>query len=280
MKDEIAWKEHEVHNTSSYDNHNKESHDEEEDAEDDKAYVFDFFGKDDAYETLDLEFSGLPVLSLRGQLECPSSTGLGMWKGADVLCDYLVSTQLVAKKRVLELGAGVGLCSLVAYHLGASRVLCTDGDSTVLRNLRYNICRNVATRTTMKSFPDDDDDKEEMKDEASPEMNHNVPTTASSSRISSHQLIWGRNLDTFVQEFGRHDVLLAADCIYMTTSLQPLWDTVDRLLEPAGVFLYVNLCASQAPMEKVLHVATDHGFTWTLEGDTQEVYVFQKSQEL
>ena len=57
--------------------------------------------------------------------------------------DYLLEHPTLLKdKYIVELGAGVGLCGIVAHKLGAKRVLLTDGDKTVLKNLRYNVQRN------------------------------------------------------------------------------------------------------------------------------------------
>ena len=41
----------------------------------------------------------------------------------------------------MELGAGLGLCSIVAHRMGL-RVVATDGDESVLSSLRRNACRN------------------------------------------------------------------------------------------------------------------------------------------
>lgn len=40
---------------------------------------------------------------------------------------------LIRGKRVLELGAGLGMTSIAASLLGASRVIITDGDDELLR---------------------------------------------------------------------------------------------------------------------------------------------------
>jgi len=43
----------------------------------------------------------------------------------------------------MELGAGLGLCGLVAHKHGACPVMLTDGDSDTLKNMRSDIALNV-----------------------------------------------------------------------------------------------------------------------------------------
>ena len=57
------------------------------------------------------------------------STGAGVWECSEVLSAYLAARpELCRGRRVLELGAGCGLCSMVASLGGAARVVATDGD--------------------------------------------------------------------------------------------------------------------------------------------------------
>ncbi|GLI61473.1 hypothetical protein VaNZ11_003870 [Volvox africanus] len=65
--------------------------------------------------------------------------GLGakVWMVAHMLCLELASNrELVAGKRVLELGSGCGVCGLAAAALGAGHVVLSDVEGPVLRNLR------------------------------------------------------------------------------------------------------------------------------------------------
>ncbi|KAJ1446259.1 putative methyltransferase-domain-containing protein [Pelagophyceae sp. CCMP2097] len=73
------------------------------------------------------------------------STGTGVWECAEVLSSYLADTapSLAAGQRVLELGAGCGLCSIVAAAAGAQRVVTTDGDEGVLRHLEVILDANT-----------------------------------------------------------------------------------------------------------------------------------------
>jgi len=253
-----------------------------EEEEEDKSFVFDLFATPDKkYEIMELNFSNMPTFHLRGQLECSNSTGLGMWKGADVMCDFLTSrkgtssnatrttTTLntrapwcgVARKRVLELGAGVGLCSLVALYLGATKVCCTDGDSNVLENLRYNISQNVDPQQHSK----------EKKSGSSQQL---------TEKISVHQLIWGHHLDEFMEAHGPFDVIIATDCVYITASLRPLWQTVHSLLDKNGVFVFANECASQASLEEILGVAREFDFYWDQAGQDEKVHLFSKTKKM
>ena len=64
-------------------------------------------------------------------------TGLAkVWPASVVLCRWLADhSAQVAGKRVLELGAGTGLPSLLCARLGARRVVATDGTEAVVERL-------------------------------------------------------------------------------------------------------------------------------------------------
>ena len=71
--------------------------------------------------------------------------GLQVWRGALLLADYILSNpDLFKDKTVLELGAGVGLTSIVASFL-ADKVICTDVDvEGILKLISKNFLRNSA----------------------------------------------------------------------------------------------------------------------------------------
>ncbi|CAF0824088.1 unnamed protein product [Adineta ricciae] len=74
--------------------------------------------------------------------------GYQLWNGCLLLCDYLLTNLNRFRNRiVLELGAGVGLCTVLASRF-AAKVISTDYDSDLLEIIRENvrlnegICRN------------------------------------------------------------------------------------------------------------------------------------------
>ncbi|NTW83716.1 MAG: methyltransferase domain-containing protein [Chlorobiaceae bacterium] len=64
-----------------------------------------------------------------------------IWPSAVTLSNFIADELDMENKRVIEIGAGVGLVSLVAASKGAS-VLATDYSSEALRFVRYNAWKN------------------------------------------------------------------------------------------------------------------------------------------
>jgi len=151
------------------------------------------------------------------------STGLTLWRASHRLCDFLLlddyAREYIHEKRVLELGAGLGLCGILAHllqprPLSSSSLILTDGDTNTLEYTRKNIQRNCA-----KHCGD--------------------ATSTTSSKIACHQLIWGPSFaETFRSEHGTFDTIMGSDIIYVEQLLEPLWATVATLLsKPNGRFL-------------------------------------------
>ena len=181
------------------------------------------------------------TIVLRGKSLISQSTGLALWTCSQILCGYLLDNpHHVKDKCVLELGAGLGLCGIVAHHLGASRVLTTDGDVNVLENLRYNIKLNSS------------------QSGSSDENNTNV---VAQSVISCPQLVWGKELHEFEQVHGQQNVIVGADIFYAPENIDPIWQTVDKLLKPDGSFL-LAFCPHKVSIGKVLDKARQFGFSW------------------
>lgn len=132
-----------------------------------------------------------------------NQVGLKLWEACFVLADYLLACtpECVQGKRVVELGAGVGLLGLIArFCLGARRVTLTDVDPEVLRFLRHNVQANEGLVGNMGGGVN------EAEDEA--------------SSIEVAALDWADTADYQGLLLGREgeedgpSVILAADCIY------------------------------------------------------------------
>jgi predicted nicotinamide N-methyase len=52
------------------------------------------------------------------------------------------NTNTIQQKNVLELGAGLGLCGILAYYLQAANVVLTDVDTDALKFMRANVATN------------------------------------------------------------------------------------------------------------------------------------------
>jgi hypothetical protein len=166
------------------------------------------------------------TLSIRYRGESSNSTGLGVWSGAELMARFIVENpSLIGGKNVVELGAGTGLCSLLAHTvLGAHHVTATDGDTDVLTNLRYNIRRNIihgdnignavvtdTTSSTDEGKDDDDDDDNAMNDlhfvqndddDGTERTNDTHRTATSRKKLDCRQLIWGRTTARrFLEEY-------------------------------------------------------------------------------
>uniref|UniRef100_A0A8C4W631 Methyltransferase 21C, AARS1 lysine n=1 Tax=Gopherus evgoodei TaxID=1825980 RepID=A0A8C4W631_9SAUR len=126
------------------------------------------------------------------------------------LSQYLESNQQeinLKDKKVLEIGAGTGLVSIVASILGAY-VTATDLPE-VLENLKLNISRNTQNMNTHQ-----------------PEV---------------RKLVWGEDLnEDFPKSTHHYDFILASDVVYHHTSLDPLLTTMAYLCQPGTVLLWAN----------------------------------------
>jgi predicted nicotinamide N-methyase len=265
---------------------NQQERDVDEGKQDEEECGFDIFKDPDPFHVFDFTFQvfkaskaddhGEEEETASGSIQQPNinihirgykteadqvwkSTGLTLWRAAEHLCQYMVQhSELIQGKRVVELGAGLGLCGILAHRLGGSSVCITDGDSDALVHLRDNVNRN---RTT--SGADDE-----------------------GTEVSAHQLIWGKETtDTFLKRQGNQtfDVMIASDIIYARVIVEPLWETVDILLNqdnPQAIFI-MAYAKRQVPVsiEFVLEYADKAGFLHELVDTHPEgiwVYVFRR----
>jgi len=131
------------------------------------------------------------------------------------------------------------------YHLKAAKVVLTDGDTDTLENLRRNVQSNCADTQT----------------------------------VLCRQLVWGRNVESFVKNIGHFDTILGSDIIYVEEILEPLWQTVDQVLAANGSFL-LAYARRNVSIDLVLAEATKHGFVWETPKEAEGVFVFTRTTEV
>jgi len=240
-----------------------------EDEEEERPW--DPFADPDPTQSFDFEFQykdSSIVISLEGYKadsdESWQSTGLTLWKASHILNDYLLKHASAWKgKNLLELGAGLGVCSILVQRIlvtstsdsDIQSTLCvTDGDTEALPVLRDNV-------------------------------QVNCPSQEQHS-ISCHQLLWGRETsDLFGQKHGSFDVIYASDIVYAPSILKPLWETIDVLLKSDGMFV-LAFCRRKVPVqvENVLQAAKESGFTHDCvmkkEKDGVYLYVFRRESSV
>jgi Lysine methyltransferase len=170
----------------------------------------------------------------------------------------------------------MGLCGILASHLGAARVLLTDGDTDALAQLRRNVQANcVCARDAA-----DNDDKSS--------------SNSHKKNVTCRQLVWGRNLDSFVSEHGVFDVVLGSDIIYVPEIIEPLFETIERILmnrpddddgdahhDPPPTFI-LAYARRNVPIDLVLDHAKQRGFVWTCPDNesAEGVFCFQRASSL
>jgi len=168
------------------------------------------------------------------------STGLTVWKAAQFLGDYQCQSQ--HSGRILELGAGLGLNGMLAHCLDpTATVIITDGDSNVLEFLQKNLEKN--------------------------KLNDNV---------SCRQLLWGGDTcEKLLKVEDSFDYIIASDIVYAASIIKPLWETVDTLLTPNGVFV-LAFAKRKVPVAILDVLDAGVGFESTcVRQDGDEIFVYE-----
>ncbi|KAM5287761.1 protein-lysine methyltransferase METTL21C [Ctenodactylus gundi] len=142
--------------------------------------------------------------------ESIESFGAVVWPGATALCQYLeehTKELNLQDAKILEIGAGPGLVSIVASILGA-QVTATDLPD-VVGNLQYNLLRN-----TLRCSP-------------------HLPEVK--------ELVWGQDLEQhFPKSAFHYDYVLASDVVYHHYFLDKLLTTMVYLSQPGTVVIWAN----------------------------------------
>jgi len=158
-------------------------------------------------------------------------TGLKIWPGADLLCRFLYQRrEWLQGKRVLELGAGVGLVGLFAAALGCSSVLLTDVCELSLRCLQKNIQANCVL---------------------------NVDVHCCSLR-------WGQSSENVETKISKtYDLIIGSEVIYNQNCVEQLFETVENHLEQTNEAMFVvsHLSRFEATEKILWSRCQQHGFS-------------------
>jgi predicted nicotinamide N-methyase len=84
-----------------------------------------------------------------GQMNVPPPFWAFAWAGGQAISRYLLDhPEMVAGRRVLDLGAGSGLCAIAALRAGAASALAADVDGLAVEAVALNAAANGVTVET------------------------------------------------------------------------------------------------------------------------------------
>jgi len=208
---------------------------------------FDIKEKEDAFEYSFGEGEAEVQVLLHGLKkelgQTLSSTGLTMWRAAEELARLVFEQkEMFEDCSVLELGAGLGLCGILAAKVGRpKKVVLTDGCPETCERLRQNIEANGPY-------------EQQGGQALQPEV---------------EQLWWGQHQEFCDKNPLGFDIILAADVIYEDEAVVPLITTAQDILkiskhaspskEPVFVLAFARRNVS---IDSVLTEAENIGLTW------------------
>jgi len=170
-------------------------------------------------------------------------TGRVAWRALPTLCAYLASStgqRLVReRRRVLELGAGLGTPGLLCWRSGAAlETTTTDGNKEVVDDLKRSIEMNQAR------------------------VGHALDALGS---IEARELAWGSKMggDGRASRRASAPLVIASDVVYSERSAREVLECVDGMLEEGGIFI-LGYVSRWWYVDRALHEAlTDGGWSTT-----------------
>lgn len=199
-------------------------------------------------------FSDLPRVVINQDFVSIEGTGGAVWRSSIQFSEFVCSEEgrcclPLEGKSLLEVGSGLGLGAIVAWHLGASPVVATDTDSengplaTLARNIAENCGRAASARTDSGRGPRhaacgwplgdmaagaQPRHAPEPRNERGPRMLSAATGFSPPPRVQS--LRWGdrAQLAEAVASYGGFgpDVVLACDVAFDASALQALVETL------------------------------------------------------
>ncbi|ORX64279.1 hypothetical protein BCR32DRAFT_273162 [Anaeromyces robustus] len=180
------------------------------------------------------------------------TTGLRTWEASLRLSEYFIQNPKICKnKNIIELGAGIGLLSLICAKLGAKTVLATDVNCDVLQRLQQNIEANQLLL-----------EKE----------NCTIPKV--------EKLDWNEKyLD--MSEYKNLDLIICADVIYNPENIEPLVNILSIFLKaiPLITIILCNPLRQQSTYDLFLEQLNKHNITIHIELIDQVPMIFYHDEE-
>ncbi|CAG9318914.1 unnamed protein product [Blepharisma stoltei] len=168
-------------------------------------------------------------------------TGQILWPGAIALSNYFINhSECISGKEVIELGAGSGFCGLVASRF-CSKIVFTDGIDVVVNLLEKNKQFSTCNAEVCKI------DWDEENNLACLEEKH-LPI--------------------------KYSIIIGAECIYGIHSIEPLFRTVEKLLENDGRFILCYVVRARNVYEELLKISEAKGFARELLQNDKNIYIF------
>uniref|UniRef100_A0A804RGX9 S-adenosyl-L-methionine-dependent methyltransferase superfamily protein n=1 Tax=Zea mays TaxID=4577 RepID=A0A804RGX9_MAIZE len=156
-------------------------------------------------------------VSVVARLSCSSNmlegdTGCSIWPSSLFLSEFVLSyPKIFSTKCCFELGSGVGLVGICLNHVGASKVILTDGDPCTLRNMKENM--------ELNNLCIEQEDSRALKE--------------SKNKVECKYLSWEEVSESDLWGY-QPDVVLGADIIYDPVCVPHLVRVLSMLLRRDG----------------------------------------------
>jgi len=181
--------------------------------------------------SLDKECNNIIKLLEDKSMISKGTTGLRTWEASLRLSEYfLQKPELCRGKNIIELGAGIGLLSLICAKLGAKSVIATDVNPDVIERLNLNI-----------------------------ESNRNILNKENLTIPQARKLDWNeKNLD--ITLYNCLDLIICADVIYNPENIEPLVNILSLFLNaiPSITIILCNPLRQQSTYDLFLEQLSLH----------------------
>jgi predicted nicotinamide N-methyase len=223
-----------------------------------------------------ISYGGHDIIIKEGALG--DGVGAKLWLVARVMCREMSNhADMVCDKDVLEIGAGVGACGLLASKLGARSVVLSDYVDTLLLNLRDVLPLNAGTGHKGSNETEEVEDIYNVSVAKGKDLN--LPTRESewsSGNVAVRFLDWedslssiehlennsgkggpldgpsSRNVAPSLSESEQFDVIIGTDVLYEWPMTKSLPAVLQQRLRPGGKAFICNAVRDQLMFDALI----------------------------